>query len=244
MAMYGSPVRRPVTQSSGGGGSAKDDVPAKIRQELSRFEQSIKDMQSSMRSLNETLSEVYGESLPRANEFQRALQDENTLLDNFARDVHGVDQPLRQFEHQYDSGGSSDNSGLASANKKSEFVASVLGTLFEGQDVFFSESLKVSQVLMNIVSQTKHLPTPREARLAKELAEEIGSKSVNALTSSTKKVVGGTSPFAQGGHGHRGPGALVGGAYGSQQPQSRGAGVKPASRFTSQQSNAPNRVYI
>ena len=83
---------------------------------------------------------------------------------------------------------------------------------------------------MNIVSQTKHLPTPREARLAKELAEEIGSKSVNELTSSTKKVVGGMSPFAQGGHGHRGPGALVGGAYGSQQPRKLKI-VSPDSHF-------------
>ncbi|XP_038078795.1 uncharacterized protein LOC119746078 [Patiria miniata] len=234
MAFIGKPVRQQAVGEA---------AQSKFKQDLSRFEQSVKEMQTCLKALNETVAEQYSESLPRANEFQRALQDENTLVENFIKDTDDVQDQLRQYLHDYGNG-EADSSDVSSANRSSEFNTSVLGAMFRGQNVFFSESFKVSQVLMDIVSQTKHTPTSREIKLTRELQEKLEVKEPVRGPPAASMAV---SPFAAG-LGHRGPGSLIGGAYSSQPPQSKGPSiqVKPASRFSTPPSTVTGskRIYI
>ena len=77
---------------------------------------------------------------------------------------------------------------------------------------------KVSEVLMEIVSQTKRGPTAREVRLKKEIIERLDGKPVKDQDGQTGFLAGAVKVVPYG-LGHRGPGCLVGGAYGSQQPR-------------------------
>ncbi|XP_022084612.1 uncharacterized protein LOC110976012 isoform X2 [Acanthaster planci] len=240
MAFIGKPVRKQTALG--------EAVQSKFKQDLSQFEQSLKDMQTCLKAVNDTVAEHYGELLPRSNEFQRALQDENTLVENFIKETHDVGDNLRRYSQEY-SDTEADDSPVSSANRTSEFATSVLGAMFKGQNVFFSESSKVSQVLLDIVSQTKYTPTPREIKLTRELQEKLEDKPVAARGwTGRPPAASAVSPFATAGGGHRGLGTLIGGAYGSQQPQSKGvsAQIKPASRFSSPPSTVTGgtRIYI